>query len=69
MGETAPLDEATLPPGIRSRFVDGAGHWVQQEQPERVVELLVSFLREQALDELAPEKAEGRERRPAAGQV
>jgi pimeloyl-ACP methyl ester carboxylesterase len=25
-------------------FVDGAGHWVQQEQPERVVALLVEFL-------------------------
>lgn len=28
-------------------LIDGAGHWVQQEQPERVVELLLSFLREQ----------------------
>ena len=28
--------------------VDGAGHWVQQEQPERVTELLLSFLREAA---------------------
>jgi pimeloyl-ACP methyl ester carboxylesterase len=26
----------------------GAGHWVQQEQPERVSELLIEFLREQA---------------------
>jgi pimeloyl-ACP methyl ester carboxylesterase len=26
----------------------GAGHWVQQEQPERVSELLIDFLREQA---------------------
>jgi pimeloyl-ACP methyl ester carboxylesterase len=25
-------------------FVDGAGHWVQQEQPERVSELLIGFL-------------------------
>ncbi len=27
------------------RFIDGAGHWVQQEQPEQVVELLLDFLR------------------------
>ena len=27
-------------------LVDGAGHWVQQEQPKKVSELLVSFLRE-----------------------
>ena len=27
-------------------LVDGAGHWVQQEQPERVSSLLVSFLRD-----------------------
>ena len=25
-------------------FVDGAGHWVQQEQPERVSKLLIEFL-------------------------
>jgi len=25
-------------------FVEGAGHWVQQEQPERVSELLIAFL-------------------------
>jgi len=28
-------------------LLDGAGHWVQQEQPEQVSELLVEFLREQ----------------------
>jgi pimeloyl-ACP methyl ester carboxylesterase len=27
-------------------FIDGAGHWVQQEQPEQVSALLVQFLRE-----------------------
>jgi pimeloyl-ACP methyl ester carboxylesterase len=26
-------------------LVEGAGHWVQQEQPQRVVELLIEFLR------------------------
>ena len=29
-------------------LVDGAGHWVQQEQPEKVSELLLAFLRSQA---------------------
>jgi pimeloyl-ACP methyl ester carboxylesterase len=29
-------------------LIDGAGHWVQQEQPQRVSELLIDFLREQA---------------------
>ena len=28
-------------------LVDGAGHWVQQEQPEHVNELLIRFLRQQ----------------------
>jgi pimeloyl-ACP methyl ester carboxylesterase len=27
------------------RLIDGAGHWVQQEQPARVAELLLEFLR------------------------
>jgi pimeloyl-ACP methyl ester carboxylesterase len=26
-------------------LVDGAGHWVQQEQPDAVVKILVDFLR------------------------
>jgi pimeloyl-ACP methyl ester carboxylesterase len=26
-------------------LVDGAGHWVQQEQPQKVSEVLVEFLR------------------------
>jgi pimeloyl-ACP methyl ester carboxylesterase len=26
------------------QLVEGAGHWVQQEQPERVVELLLRWL-------------------------
>ena len=28
-------------------LLDGAGHWVQQEQPEQVSALLVQFLRDQ----------------------
>jgi pimeloyl-ACP methyl ester carboxylesterase len=30
-------------------LLDGAGHWVQQEQPEQVSEILLEFLREQRL--------------------
>ncbi len=30
-------------------LLDGAGHWVQQEQPEQVSGILLSFLREQGL--------------------
>lgn len=29
-------------------FIEGAGHWVQQEQPQKVSELLLAFLRGQA---------------------
>jgi pimeloyl-ACP methyl ester carboxylesterase len=30
---------------LGSHLVDGAGHWVQQEQPQKVCEILVGFLR------------------------
>ena len=33
---------------IGCHLVDGAGHWVQQEQPEEVNRLLLAFLREAA---------------------
>jgi pimeloyl-ACP methyl ester carboxylesterase len=29
-------------------LIDGAGHWVEQEQPEEVSRLLVQFLRSAA---------------------
>jgi pimeloyl-ACP methyl ester carboxylesterase len=29
---------------VGCHLVEGAGHWVQQEQPEQVVELLHHFL-------------------------
>jgi pimeloyl-ACP methyl ester carboxylesterase len=32
---------------IGCHLIDGAGHWVQQEQPERVSELLIRFLQRQ----------------------
>jgi pimeloyl-ACP methyl ester carboxylesterase len=31
-----------------TQLIDGAGHWVQQEQPEAVSALLVDFLKRQA---------------------
>jgi pimeloyl-ACP methyl ester carboxylesterase len=31
---------------IGAHLVDGAGHWVQQEQPQAVGKLLVQFLQE-----------------------
>jgi len=33
---------------LGTHFVDGAGHWVQQEQPEEVSRLLMQFLRDKA---------------------
>ena len=35
-----------LLPGVRkSEIIPGAGHWIQQEAPERVNSLLLGFLR------------------------
>ena len=57
MSELSPLPSEVLPAGIRARFVsrfvgchllDGAGHWVQQEQAARVSELLLDFLKRHA---------------------
>jgi len=28
-----------------SKLVDGAGHWVQQEQPEKTSELILRFVK------------------------
>jgi pimeloyl-ACP methyl ester carboxylesterase len=39
---------------IGCHLVDGAGHWVQQEQPGQVTKLLLSFLRDPAAREAAP---------------
>ena len=30
---------------IGCHLIDGAGHWVQQEQPDEVARLLLDFLR------------------------
>lgn len=35
-------------------LVDGAGHWVQQEQPETVSKLLIRFLQQAQSDRVAP---------------
>ncbi|HEU4485514.1 MAG TPA: alpha/beta hydrolase [Povalibacter sp.] len=31
-------------PGVRTQLIEGAGHWVQQEEPERVNQALLDFL-------------------------
>ena len=46
---------------IGCHLVDGAGHWVQQEQPEEVSRLLLQFLQE------AKERGEAERRRRSAG--
>jgi pimeloyl-ACP methyl ester carboxylesterase len=33
---------------VRFELLEGAGHWVQQEQPEQVSRLLIEFLRKEA---------------------
>jgi pimeloyl-ACP methyl ester carboxylesterase len=33
---------------VGAHLLNGAGHWVQQEQPEEVSKLLVQFLQEKA---------------------
>jgi pimeloyl-ACP methyl ester carboxylesterase len=38
---------------VATHFVDGAGHWVQQEQPERVSALIVEFLQRNAPRDLS----------------
>src|SRR5499426_3125314 len=48
--QTPGVFEAMQTPRVSTQWrgahlVDGAGHWVQQEQPEEVVKLLVRFLR------------------------
>jgi pimeloyl-ACP methyl ester carboxylesterase len=41
------MQESACTRMLGCHLLDGAGHWVQQEQPERVSELLIGFLREQ----------------------
>jgi pimeloyl-ACP methyl ester carboxylesterase len=41
------MQEGACPQMLGCHLIDGAGHWVQQERPERVSELLIEFLRRQ----------------------
>ena len=43
-GDMITMRNDTLTNMLGCHLVDGAGHWVQQEQPEKVSELLVDFL-------------------------
>ena len=46
-GDFERMQEGACPQMLGCHLIDGAGHWVQQEQPERVSELLIEFLRRQ----------------------
>lgn len=39
------MQQSTCTRMLGCHLIDGAGHWVQQEQPEQVTELLLEFLR------------------------
>jgi pimeloyl-ACP methyl ester carboxylesterase len=41
------MQESACTRMLGCHLIDGAGHWVQQERPERVSELLIGFLRQQ----------------------
>jgi pimeloyl-ACP methyl ester carboxylesterase len=41
------LEEVHTTKYLGTQLVDGAGHWVQQEQPEQTSALLVQFLKQQ----------------------
>jgi epoxide hydrolase A/B len=46
-GKAALQTMPSLVPGLRrSLVIDGAGHWIQQEQPDKVSAALIEFLRE-----------------------
>jgi pimeloyl-ACP methyl ester carboxylesterase len=38
------MQESVCTRMLGCHLIDGAGHWVQQEQPERVSQLLIEFL-------------------------
>ena len=38
------MQESACTRMLGCHLIDGAGHWVQQEQPQRVIELLIEFL-------------------------
>jgi pimeloyl-ACP methyl ester carboxylesterase len=41
------MQDTTCTQMLGCELLDGAGHWVQQEQPDRVSDLLIRFLRQQ----------------------
>jgi pimeloyl-ACP methyl ester carboxylesterase len=47
-GAAESMQKAACTRMVGFHLVDGAGHWVQQEQPEKVTELLLAFLRHPA---------------------
>jgi pimeloyl-ACP methyl ester carboxylesterase len=47
-GDLEAMQGAACTRMVGCHFIEGAGHWVQQEQPRRVGELLLAFLRGQA---------------------
>jgi pimeloyl-ACP methyl ester carboxylesterase len=47
-GAVESMQERAMTRMVGFHRIDGAGHWVQQEQPEQVSELLIAFLRDHA---------------------
>ena len=47
-GDIEAMQENACTRMVGCHFVEGAGHWVQQEQPEKVAELLLDFWRRHA---------------------
>jgi pimeloyl-ACP methyl ester carboxylesterase len=47
-GAVERMQETACTNMVGRHLLDGAGHWVQQEQPEKVCELLLDFLRQNA---------------------
>ena len=43
-GDLKKMRQSALADDRGCHFIDGAGHWVQQEQPDRVAKLLLAFL-------------------------
>ncbi len=56
-GDFEKMQSAACTRMLGCHLVDGAGHWVQQEQPQRVSELLLQFLQQQA----GPGRGRGRD--------
>jgi pimeloyl-ACP methyl ester carboxylesterase len=48
-GAVERMQESACTNMVGCHLLDGAGHWVQQEQPEKVTELMLDFLRHNAL--------------------